>query len=155
DALQRLNSELEERVAQRTAELSTALEGQKLEIAERQRAEAAARASEQFLENIVENIPDLLFVKEAATLRLVRANRALANFFGRPPEELVGKNDYDLVLKEEADFFTQKDRAVLAARQMLDIPEEPIHSSAGLRIVHTKKIPLLDARGEPQFLLGI
>src|SRR5262249_11604882 len=84
-----------------------------------------------------------------------RANRALANFFGRPPEELVGKNDYDLVLKEEADFFTQKDRAVLAARQMLDIPEEPIHSSAGLRIVHTKKIPLLDARGEPQFVLGM
>ena len=71
DALQRLNAELEARVAQRTVELSTALADRTTEIAERQRAEEAARASEHFLNSIVENIPDMIFVKDAATLRFV------------------------------------------------------------------------------------
>ena len=61
DALHELNVELEARVTQRTAELSAALAGQRAEIVERQLAEETARASEDFLDNIVENIPDMIF----------------------------------------------------------------------------------------------
>jgi PAS domain S-box-containing protein len=155
DALQRLNVELEARVVQRTAELSAALAGQSAEIVERQRAEEAARASEHFLNNIVENIPDMIFVKEAATLRFVRFNQAGEKLLGYAREDIIGKDVHDLFPQDEADFFALKDRAVLESRQMVDVPEESVHTRQGPRIVHTMKIPLFDVRGEPQFLLGI
>ena len=155
DALKELNAELEARVAQRTVELSTALAGQKAETIERQHAEEAARASEHFLNRIIENIPDMIFVKDAATLRFVRFNTAGEQLLGYRREELIGKSDHDLFPAQEADFFTLKDRAVLESRQMVDVPEEPLHTHHGPRLLHTMKIPIVDVRGEPQFLLGI
>jgi PAS domain S-box-containing protein len=155
DALQQLNAGLEARVAQRTVELSDALAGQADEIAERQIAEEAARASEQFVNSIVENIPDMIFVKDASTLRFVRVNKAGEELLGYRRCELLGKSVHDLFPAGEADFFTLKDRAVLGSRQMVDIAEEPVHTTRGLRILHTKKIPILDGHGESRFLLGI
>lgn len=155
DALKALNAELEERVAQRTAELRTALAGQSAEIVERQHAEEAVRASEHFLNSIIENIPDMVFVKDAATLRFVRFNKAGEQLLGYRREELIGKSVHDLFPEQEAEFFAVKDRDVLVSRQMTDIPEEAVRTRHGLRWVHTMKIPIVDARGEPQFLLGI
>jgi len=155
DALQRLNADLEERVGQRTAELSAALDDRTREIAERQHAEEALRASERFLDSIVENIPDMIFVKDAANLRFVRFNRAGEQLLGYRRDELIGHNVHDLFPAHEADFFALKDRAVLESRQMIDIPEEEVLTRHGMRLVHTMKIPILDAHGEPAFLLGI
>ncbi len=156
DALKELNAELEARVAQRTAELSAALDNLKAEVAERQQAVAAVRASEHFLDSIVENIPDVVFVKDAATLRFVRFNKAGEQLLGYRREELIGKSVHDLFPPHEAEFFALKDRAVLESRQMVDVPEESVHTRhRGMRWVHTMKIPILDVRGEPQFLLGI
>ncbi|MEX3959538.1 ATP-binding protein [Trinickia sp. EG282A] len=154
-ALKELNAELEARVAQRTAELSAALADLKAEIVERQHAEEAVRASEHFLDSIIENIPDTVFVKDAATLCFVRFNKAGEELLGYRREELIGKSAHDLFPADEADFFAMKDRAVLESRQMVDVPEESVHTRHGPRWVHTMKIPILDLHGEPQFLLGI
>src|SRR5581483_7964806 len=102
--------------------------GRTAEIAERQRAEEAVRASEHFLASIVENIPDMLFVKEASTLRFVRFNKAGEELLGYRRDELIGKRDHDFFPEEEAEFFAMKDRAVLWSRQLLDIPEESIRT---------------------------
>ncbi|MFM0555561.1 ATP-binding protein [Paraburkholderia sediminicola] len=155
DALKELNAELEARVTQRTAELSTALAGQTAEIVERQHAEEAARASEHFLDSIIENIPDMIFVKDAATLRFVRFNKAGEQLLGYRREELIGKSVHDLFPAQEADFFALKDRDVLESQQLVDVPEEPVFTRHGPRLMHTMKIPIVDVRGEPQFLLGI
>jgi len=155
DALQRLNADLEQRVEQRTAELSAALDGRTREVVERQHAEEALRASENFLNSIVENLPDMIFVKDAADLRFVRFNRAGEQMLGYRRDELIGHNVHDLFPPHEADFFAQKDRAVLESRQMLDIPEEEVLTRHGPRLMHTMKMPILDAQGRPRFLLGI
>jgi PAS domain S-box-containing protein len=155
DALKALNAELEERVGQRTAELRAALAGQTAEIVERQHAEEAVRASEYFLNSIIENIPDVIFVKDAETLRFVRFNKAGERLLGYRREELIGKSVHDMFPEEEAEFFAVKDRDVLVSRQMTDIPEESVRTRHGLRWVHTMKIPILDERGEARFLLGI
>jgi two-component system, cell cycle sensor histidine kinase and response regulator CckA len=113
-------------------------------------------AAEAFLDSIIENIPDMIFVKEAEDLRFVRFNRAGEELLGYKRESLIGKNDYDFFPKEEANFFVSRDRAVLASGQVLDIPEEPIHTRyKGKRYLHTKKIPIFAADGTPRFLLGI
>ncbi len=108
------------------------------------------------MDSIVENIPHMIFVKDAKELRFVLFNKAGEELLGFPREQMIGKNDYDFFPKEEADFFTSKDRMVLNGRQLVNIPEEVIHTRLkGPRILHTKKIPIFDESGEPRYLLGI
>jgi PAS domain S-box-containing protein len=85
-------------------------------------------SAEEFLDSIIENIPNMIFVKEAQELRFVRFNQAGEELLGYSRQELIGKNDYDFFPKEEADFFVSRDRAVLESGKPLDIPEEPIHT---------------------------
>ena len=119
-------------------------------------APGALSETARFLDAIIENLPHMIFVKDAAELRFVRFNRAGEELLGIPRAEMYGKNDHDFFPAEEADFFTAKDRAVLESGRMLDIPEEPIHTTKkGVRWLHTKKIPILDSEGRPIYLLGI
>ena len=116
---------------------------------------AGSEHAARFLTSIVENIPVMIFVKDAAALRFVLLNKAEEKMVGLPREQILGRCDHDLFPKEEADFFTAKDRSVLDSGELLDIPEEPIQTKSGMMILHTKKIPLYDDEGRPQYLLGI
>ena len=130
-----MNERLEQLVEERTEEL---------------------RRSQDSLTNIIENIPAMIFMKDAAELRFVRFNRAGEELLGYSRQELLGKNDYDFFPPEQADFFTQKDREVLARGGVIEVAEEPIETRhQGKRILHTKKIPLFDTQGKPEYLLGI
>ena len=113
------------------------------------------RVTTQFLDAIIEHIPDMVFVKEADKLSFVRFNRAGEQLLGVARADLLGKNDYDFFPKAEADFFTQKDRETLANKQLVEIAEEPIQTRDGTRWLHTKKVPLVDEDGVPRYLLGI
>ena len=126
------------------------------DVTQDRQSEERTRRIKNFLDSIVENIPNMIFVKDAVELRFVLFNRAGEELIGSPRDALLGKNDRDIFPKEEADFFTAKDRAVLDGGMLTDIPEEPIHTlHQGVRILHTKKIPLLDEQGRPEYLLGI
>jgi PAS domain S-box-containing protein len=109
-----------------------------------------------FLESLLENIPTMIFVKDAKELRFVRFNRAGELLLGYPRKDLIGKNDRDFFPPDQADFFINKDRQVLAHGKVTDIPEEEIDTLLqGRRILHTSKVPIYDAEGNPSMLLGI
>jgi PAS domain S-box-containing protein len=122
----------------------------------RKQAEEEIIKREIFLNAIIENIPNMLFVKKASDLRFIRFNKAGVKLIGLSKEEIIGKNDYDFFPQNEADFFTRKDQETLRKGESLDIPEETIQTlNKGTRILHTKKIPLFDQNGQPEYLLGI
>ena len=126
------------------------------DITDRKRMEEELQRTNAFLNSIVENIPDMIFLKDACELRFIRFNRAGEDLLGYPREDLLGKNDYDFFPREQADFFTEKDRNVLREKKIVDILEEPIQTrNKGARILHTKKVPILDEKGNPAYLLGI
>ncbi len=126
------------------------------DVTKRKRAEDELRRTNVFLDSIIENIPNMLFLKTAKDLRFVRFNRAGEELLGYSRDHLLGKNDYDFFSKDQADHFTGKDREVLRNKVAVDTPAEPIQTRhRGERILHTKKVPLLDANGEPEYLLGI
>ncbi len=109
-----------------------------------------------YLHAIVENIPDMIFVKDAESHAFRRFNRAGEELLGFTRGELLGKTDHDFYPKEQADFFHQKDKETLESGKILDIAAEPIQTKyKGERILHTRKIPVHDADGRPQYLLGI
>src|SRR5450755_462149 len=111
--------------------------------------------AEAFLDAIFENIPHMIFVKDAERLAFSRFNRAGEELLGMPRSALLGKTDHDFWPPDQVEHFVQKDRETLAGGKLVEIDEEPIQTAHGLRWLRTKKIPLLDAAGVPRVLLGI
>jgi len=110
---------------------------------------------QKFLDSVIEHIPNMIFLKDASDLKFVRLNHAGEVLLGYHRNQLIGKSDYDFFPQDQADFFTSKDREVLKGRDVIDIADEPIQTPQGIRYLHTKKIPIFDAEGNPQYLLGI
>ncbi|HEY9670406.1 MAG TPA: PAS domain S-box protein [Waterburya sp.] len=126
------------------------------DISKRKKAEAERDRTQRFLNSLLENLPLAVFVKEAEQLRFVFWNKMSTQLIGYSSQQVLGKTGYELFPTQAADFFVAEDREVLASGQLLDIPEELIHiPHRGQRILHTKKIPLFDEAGKPQYLLGI
>jgi len=136
------------------SEMAIALENVRL-VEQTRRNAAALEESRSLLDSVVENLPLLLFVKEAQELRYVRWNKAGEEMLGINASEVLGKNAYDSFTQEEADRFTAQDREVLQQHDSLDIAEETVVTPRGTRILHTRKTPVFGPDGQPQYLIGL
>jgi PAS domain S-box-containing protein len=126
------------------------------DITEVKNAETKLTAANRFLDSLIENLPVMVFIKDARTFCYVRQNRAALNLLGLEQHDVIGKRDRDFLPAEQADFILAKDREVLAAGRLIDVPEQSIHTRLlGARTLHTMKMPILDERGTPEFILGI
>ena len=125
------------------------------DITENKKAEFKLLAEKRLFETVVDNIPVMLFLKEATGLRFNLMNRTGEELLGYKKEQLLGKNDYDFFPKDQAEFFIQKDRDTLNSNKKINISEEPIQTKdKGIRILQTIKVPVLDDYGKPEYLLG-
>jgi PAS domain S-box-containing protein len=123
---------------------------------EARQAQSDLRLNEEFLNTVFDNIPAMLFIKDAQELRFVRFNKTGADMLGYSVSDFLGKNDFDFFEETQARTFTDKDREVLNKGILIDIPEESIATKDGRKkILHTRKIPLFDLDGRPRHLLGI
>src|SRR6185503_15042055 len=68
-------------------------------LAERRRTEEQLRTT-RFLDAIVENMPAMVFVKEAERLSFELFNRTGEQLLGMDRKMLLGKNDYDFFPKD-------------------------------------------------------
>ncbi|MCY1017251.1 response regulator [Pyxidicoccus sp. MSG2] len=106
------------------------------------------------MENIIDSLPFVLFVKDAETRRLVVANKTFADIFRVTKQWLLGKLDHDYFPKEQADSFVAIDTEILTTKQMKSF-EEVARADGVDRIFGTRKIPLMDEHGEARFVLGV
>ncbi|MBA2492652.1 MAG: diguanylate cyclase [Gammaproteobacteria bacterium] len=95
-ALERLNQELEQRVAERTADLEA-------ELAERKRTEAALRQSEAHFRLLVEGLRDYAILTLDMEERISSWNPGAERIFGYSEKEVIGQS-FELL-------FTPKDQA--------------------------------------------
>ena len=56
----------------------------------------------EFLENILQNIPNMIFIKDADELNFEMINKAGEKLLGHSFEELYGKSDYDFFPKRRS-----------------------------------------------------
>ncbi|MGE0791155.1 MAG: nitrogen regulation protein NR(II) [Sandaracinaceae bacterium] len=109
----------------------------------------------EFLRAVVESVAHPIFVKDRA-FRFVLVNDAMCESLGHPRASFLGRTDYDLFAKAEADFFRQKDEEMFASGETVVIDEEPITDAhGGVHVLATTKVPLRNAQGEMTHLVGI
>ncbi len=132
------------------------LVGTGIDITKRKATEQELLEAKTLTDAIVENIPLMVFLKDATDLRFVTFNRAGEELLGYDRKALLGKNNLDLFPPEQAANFMAKDREALAEQDMVDIPEEPIQTAKnGERLLHTRKVCIRGSDGATKYLLGI
>jgi PAS domain S-box-containing protein len=106
-----------------------------------------------FLLRMINGISDPIFLKNDQH-QWILLNDAFCNFIGHSREELIGKSDYDVFPKAEADVFWEKDQLVFTTG-ITDENEELFTDSSGVtHFILTKKYLFEDELGN-HFLVGI
>jgi PAS domain S-box-containing protein len=123
---------------------------------ERKRAEEEIRAQKDLLSDILTNIPAFVFWKDRHSTYL-GCNETFARSAGVDcPENIVGKTDYDLAWKGDAEAYRHDDKQVMDSGEPRLAFEETQTTDEGGRIsLLTSKIPLRGASGEVVGILGV
>ncbi|HNV69135.1 MAG TPA: PAS domain S-box protein, partial [Candidatus Ozemobacteraceae bacterium] len=141
-----LLEKLEKRVAERTAELER-------EIDVRRQAEVALRASREEYRNLVEHLPQRIFVKDGSSVYL-SCNAAYADDLGIAPEDIVGKDDFAFYPSELATQYRADDRKVMDSGVRAEFEERYLVRNRW-RWIRTIKVPFRGADGKTEGVLGI
>ena len=123
------------------------------DIDDRKKAEMALHQSQEFLSNVINTNPNLIFVKDWQG-KFVLANQAVANVYGTTIENLLGKTEVELNgnNSENKQFITDE-RQVIASLRSQFMPEETLTTPSGeVRYFQTIKKPLLAKAGHCQVL---
>ncbi len=126
------------------------------DITARKETEKAIQESRRLLQLVMNNIPQAVFWKDR-NLTYLGCNKAFAEDAGLDsPDQIIGKTDYDMPWKSEAELYRADDRSVMEAGQAKLNFEEPQTIPTGDTIwLRTSKIPMVDADGKVFAVLGM
>lgn len=126
------------------------------DITERKKHEDALRETQQFLQLIIDNIPQAIFWK-ARDLTFLGCNRYFAETAGlASSNDIVGKNDYEMPWVEIADLYRSDDSEVMENDTPKIAVEEPhVDATHQHKWRRTSKIPLHTPSGEVFAVLGL
>ncbi len=125
------------------------------EIAQRRHAEESMRTSQQIIEGILNAIPVRVFWKDR-NLVFLGCNTIFARDAGfSDPKDLVGKDDYQMVWREQAQSYRNDDRHVMQiGYSRLHIEETQTNPDGETMTLLTSKVPLRNSEGEISGVLG-
>ncbi len=108
--------------------------------------------TKKFLELVVDNIPVSLIVERVSDGRYLLANRSAETILNRRREDATGLTAADIFNPREAKLIAARDEAAIKKRGLLT-EEHPISTKDGLRLFLTRRMPVLDEAGQPQYLI--
>jgi PAS domain S-box-containing protein len=122
---------------------------------EDRRVEGELRDSRNLLQAVLDTIPVRVFWKDR-DLRFLGCNQPFASDAGlRSPDEVIGRDDYQMGWRDQADLYRGDDRRVMETGEPKIHYEEPQTTPDGRRIwLRTSKVPLRDADGSIRGVLG-
>ncbi|MBW4605410.1 MAG: PAS domain-containing protein [Calothrix sp. FI2-JRJ7] len=123
------------------------------DIHDAKQAEDALRENNLLLRSILENTPGLMVVKDRKG-RHIAVNLNMANFFNKPIEDIIGKDDSELLPPEVASLMMAKDRHIMTTG-IAETYEEEVTNGANNGIFLTTKAPWRDAHGNVLGLIAV
>ena len=121
---------------------------------ERRWAEISLAEQYHFLQLLIDTIPSPIFYKDVNGVYL-GCNQSLAEFLGRPKEEIIGKTVFDTYPKEQADKYYQMDRELFQnpGTQIYEFMME--RSDGAIRNFIFSKATFVDFSGKVAGLIGV
>jgi two-component system, cell cycle sensor histidine kinase and response regulator CckA len=123
------------------------------DITDRKRGERELRQTSDLLRAVVEGTPDAVFAKDRAGKYLL-VNAAAARFIGRPPAEVLGKDDTELFDPASAATMRAQNRQVMAADRA-ETTEETLTAAGVTRTYLATEAPFRDETGAVVGVVGI
>jgi hypothetical protein len=125
-------------------------------ITERKQVEASLAESRTLLLKIIDTVPARIFWKDRG-LHYLGCNTVFAKDAGKDhPQDLIGKDDYQMGWADQAELYRADDRAVMASGIAKLFYEEPQTTPSGQTIwLRTSKIPLKNQNDEAIGVLGV
>ena len=135
---------------------ATYLIGMMFDITDRKRAEDALRDSLKLLQTVIDAVPLRVFWKDQ-DLRYLGCNPAFARDAGKSiPEDLLGKDDFQMGWSEQAASYQADDRAVMASGVVKLSYEEKQTTPDGRTLwLSTSKVPLRNDDGTTAGVVGV
>jgi diguanylate cyclase (GGDEF)-like protein/PAS domain S-box-containing protein len=126
------------------------------DITELHQARSKIAEQKELLQKIIDTVPMRIFWKDR-DLRFLGCNPAFAQDAGRAtPEELIGKNDFEMGWSEQAEGYRLDDLKVINGGERILAYEEPQTSPDGsIKWIRTSKVPLINDDGIIYGVLGI
>ncbi len=126
------------------------------DITQKKQQEKEIHKAKNFLQNVVDNLPVALSVKNSEGQYIVW-NKKSEDLFGVSAKDVIGKDNYRSdISAEQAEFMRDADKRVFDSRRELNIAQELISTpTEGVKIMHTVKTPLYTPQGDPDYLLNV
>ena len=125
-----------------------------LDITARKNHEIDLMQSNHFLDTILEHLPGMVFVKDAATLNYIRINKAGESLLGISQQDIIGKTNSDVYPASQAEEITAGERDLLERMLPSAAVEEMIKINGVEKWLRTRRIPIYED-GKPVYLVGI
>jgi len=111
--------------------------------------------SQELLRNIIDTVPVRIFWKDKDS-KYLGCNKLFANDAGlHGQDELIGKTDFDLVWKDQAQGYVNDDKAVMTSGQeKISYEEMQTQANGNMIWLTTSKTPLLNQNSEIIGVLG-
>ncbi len=121
---------------------------------EAKQAEGRLKAQKRFLETLIDTMPNPIFYKNPAG-EYTGCNKAFEEIRGMPRKEIIGRTVCDLVPKDVADRYLEKDKELFRnpGRQMYTWQVR--QGSGEIREVIFNKATFLDSEGKVSGLIGV
>jgi len=122
------------------------------DITEKRELSRELESAKKFLELVVDNIPICLTVQSAVDGSYLLANRAAESILNRRREDAIGLSVAEIFDPKEGKLIAERDAIAIKRRQLMT-EEQPISTSAGLRMFVTRRQTVADEIGDPQYLI--
>ena len=110
--------------------------------------------TQKFLDNIIENMPVSVAVKDARDRCYVLINRTAEAIFGIVRGDLIGRNSHED--KETADILFPLADEALQTQELQTIAEQTVRTRhKGTRVLTTRNLSIPDETGEQRYLLSL
>jgi PAS domain S-box-containing protein len=155
EVLRRSHEDLEQRVGERTIELTQANRRLTREIAERTQAEAALAESEQRFRALVEATSDWIWEMDCDGV-YTYASPKVKDLLEYKPDEVLGRRPFDFMSADEGRQAEEAFREVVVLKRPLVRLERVTLDKSGRRVIlETSGVPILGADGNLRGYRGV